>query len=276
MVDTSSHMKVSWQGLALACLVIAVASLGSLVIVASIKNVDVLSTVALALAVLAFAAQLAIAIAQGQSATQQLLQSERVNTEARSLLSEIRSGSNELSLTVRQQFDFVLRHALGSAIPRAVKEAGLGNLEPNEIQRLESALGASLTSPVLSYSIAPSSAAEALDYLQTAPTEQEAGNAPDVVLNLTPIEIIALQKIAANEVRQLRFGNPIRTRVGDFAVGSGSLLKRGIIAEDPAQSLNDNGTWVRLTQSGREIARLVLLNRIPPWLTARWSHESNG
>jgi hypothetical protein len=209
MENMSSYMKVSWQSLALACLVIASASLGALVVVASVKNADVLATVALALAVLAFAAQLIIAIAQGQSANQQLLQSERVNTETQSLLSEIRSGSSELTLTVRQQFDFVLRHALGSAVPRAVREAGLDTLEPNEIRRLESALGASFAIPSLGYSVAPSSVSEALDYLQTAPTEQEAGNAPEIVLDLTPMEVIALQKIAQSEVRQLRLGTSV-------------------------------------------------------------------
>jgi hypothetical protein len=269
-----SDMKLPWRSAALGCLVIAVSCVAALAVIASLKNADVLATVALALAVLAFAAQLVIAIAQGQSANQQLLQSERVNTETQRLLSEIRSGSNELTLTVRQQFDFVLRHALGSAVPRAVKEAGLDSLQPNEIHRLESALGASFAVPGLGYSIAPSSASEALDYLQTIPTEQEVGNAPEIVLSLTPLEVIALQKIAQSEVRQLRLGTPVGVSIGESAVGSRALIKRGLIAEIPSPNSNDNRTWVRLTQGGREIARLILVDGIPPWLAARWAGES--
>jgi hypothetical protein len=269
-------MNVPWRSVALGCLITATASVATLVVVASVKNADVLATVALALAVLAFAAQLVIAIAQGQSASQQLLQSERVNTETQRLLSEIRSGSNELALTIRRQFDFVLRHALGSAVPRAVKEAGLDTLQPNEIQRLESALGAPFATPRIGSSVAPSSASEALDYLQTAPTEQEAGNAPEVVLKLTPVEVIALQKVAQNEVQQLRLGTSVGVPIGEPAVGSRSLLKHGLIAAISSPDPGDSHTWVRLTQSGREVARLVLLDGVPPWLAARWSRESKA
>lgn len=248
-----SDMRLPWRSAALGCLVIAASCAATLAVVASVKNADILATVALALAVLAFAAQLVIAIAQGQSANQQLLQSERVNTETQRLLSEIRSGNNELTLTVRQQFDFVLRHALGSAVPRAIKEAGLDTLQPNEIHRLKNALGASFAVPGLGYSVAPSSASEALNYLQTIPTETEVGNAPEIVLSLTPMEVIALQKIAQSEVRQLRLGAPVGVRVGQSAVGSMALMKRGLIAEIPSPDSNDNHTWVRLTQGGRRL-----------------------
>ena len=260
------QMKLPWRSAALGCLIVAAASIGALVVVASVKKADVLATVALALAVLAFVAQLVIAIAQGQAANQQLLQSERVNTETQSLLSEIRSGNNELTLTVRQQFDFVLRHALGSAVPHAVKKAGLGNLQPHEMERLENALEASLATPSLGYSVAPSSASEALDYLQTSPAELEAGKAPEIVLSLTSVEVIALQKIAQGELRQLRLETAVGMPITESAVGSRSLLERGLLAQIPAPSSEDNYTWVRLTQGGREIARLILLREsLPGW-----------
>ena len=92
-------LVVSWQVLAVVLVLVTVASLTSLSIVATIKNVDALSTVALALAVLAFGAQLVGSIVQGQASTQQMLQSERLNAETRSLLSEVRVTSQEIRAT---------------------------------------------------------------------------------------------------------------------------------------------------------------------------------
>jgi hypothetical protein len=114
-------LVVSWQVLAVVLVLVTVASLTSLSIVATIKNVDALSTVALALAVLAFGAQLVDSVVQGQASTQQMLQSERLNAETRSLLSEVRVTSQEIRATQSGLVDRLMGHVL-QAIPEAVEE----------------------------------------------------------------------------------------------------------------------------------------------------------
>jgi len=69
--------------------VISLASLGTLAVITSVKNVDELSTVALALAVVSFAAQLIVTLAQGQTSAQ-------VNRETMAALTEMRATTNSL------------------------------------------------------------------------------------------------------------------------------------------------------------------------------------
>jgi hypothetical protein len=274
MADTGSDLKLPWRRVAFACLVVTAASVGALVVVASLKKADTLATVALALAVLAFAAQLVIAIAQGNAASQQLLQSEKVNTQTQSLLSEIRSGSNELTLTVRQQFDFVLRHALGAAIPDAVKEAGLTDLEPTDIRRLRDALGSSLSLPTLSYSSPPSAAgAELADYLETFPTEEEAGTTPEVLRTLTPLEVVSLRRAAEATIERLRTGQEdVKLIAG--TPGAQSLMERGYLEKISSAEMGDGYFEARLTEAGRALARLLIPRNPPPWLLARLIPDS--
>ncbi|WP_146766759.1 hypothetical protein [Micromonospora noduli] len=81
-----------------------------------------LSTIALALAVLAFAAQLIVSLAQAQGSAQQLTQTERVNSETQSALAEVRSTANALLTNQSDQFNKVLSALLRSATEDAVRE----------------------------------------------------------------------------------------------------------------------------------------------------------
>ena len=278
MAEAESDMKLPWRQVAFACLVIAASSVGALVVVASLKKADPLSTVALALAVLAFAAQLVIAIAQGNSANQQLLQSERVNTQTQSLLSEIRSGSNELTLTVRQQFDFVLRHALGAAVPRAVREAGLTDLGPRDLQRLETALGASLSAPSLNlHANSQNVDANLIGYMESFPSEEEAGDTTELLMTLNPLEVSSLRVAAQFEVEDLRVGqSEIRNPLARNSPGGTSLLNRGLFEKVPAPDPDDDRIWVRLTDRGRAVARLLLARNPPAWFLDRVMPESKN
>ncbi len=112
-----------WRRIAVGLAAIAVSLTGALVIVAAVANADALSTVALALAILSFGAQLVIAISQGQAANEQLRTSERINAESRMLLADIRATTGGVLQAFQSQFDTVLRHALGEAIPEAVNES---------------------------------------------------------------------------------------------------------------------------------------------------------
>ncbi|MEU7570495.1 hypothetical protein [Micromonospora sp. NPDC049240] len=98
------------------------ASLGTLAVIVSIKDVDVLSTIALALAVLAFAAQLIVSLAQAQGSAQQLSQTERINSQTQSTLAEVRSTAHALLTNQSDQFNKVLAAALRTVTESAVRE----------------------------------------------------------------------------------------------------------------------------------------------------------
>jgi hypothetical protein len=81
----AGNFNVPARGLAIVSAVLALACLVSLAVVASIEDADGLSTVALALAILAFAIQIVVYIAQANTATQQMVRSEQLNSDTGAL-----------------------------------------------------------------------------------------------------------------------------------------------------------------------------------------------
>ncbi len=133
----SDNVVIPWQRIAFVCGLVAVASLATLVVVTAVRQPDALSTVALALAILAFAAQLAIAIVQSTASAEQRGRFEEINGDTRALLADIRATTGGVLTTVQAQFETVLRHALGEAIPEAVGESveGGGKFNPEEFEQ---------------------------------------------------------------------------------------------------------------------------------------------
>lgn len=98
--------RVSASLVAIVASFIAVASLTTLVVSLSIGDADALAAVALAFGIVAFVAQLVIALAQFGSAERSQSESGRINTETRSLLAELRAVNEEM---LRSQRDVVHR-----------------------------------------------------------------------------------------------------------------------------------------------------------------------
>ena len=115
---------IPWSGLSLGLGVVSVTSLGTLAVVATVNEVDGLSTIALALAVLAFAAQLVMSLAQGQATARQSSDTARVNSETRGLLAEITTSSQALLSNQREQYGRLLDAVLSpNTINQVVREA---------------------------------------------------------------------------------------------------------------------------------------------------------
>lgn len=114
-------LTVPWRLVSVGLAVMTVAALAALVTVASINDADELSTVALALAVLAFAAQLVVSLAQGQAATRQEAENRRIASDTQAALAEIRASTAGLMTTVGTQYDRVLDAVLRT-LPAAVAE----------------------------------------------------------------------------------------------------------------------------------------------------------
>jgi hypothetical protein len=136
-MKSDGALVLPWRRIAFGCALITIASLATLVVVTAVRQPDALSTVALALAILAFGAQLAIAIVQGQAFAEQRARFEEINADTRALLADLRATTGGVLTTVQSQFETVLRHALGEAIPEAVGESveGGGPFDPEQFER---------------------------------------------------------------------------------------------------------------------------------------------
>jgi hypothetical protein len=120
---------------------LAIGSLGALVVVASVKKADVLATVALALAVLAFVIQILVFVAQTWAASQQTAQSQAVNADTRALLSELQTQTRDTNSVLTNQYNKLLdrvlletKDELGSVVPEETAE--LRELLTNVVERL--------------------------------------------------------------------------------------------------------------------------------------------
>jgi hypothetical protein len=125
----SNVFSVRLSTLSIVLLCVTVSSVASLTVVATISKADALSTVALALAVLAFAAQLIITIAQSQSSAEQTRDTFRINAETRAVLAQIQAQGNALVAVQAGQFDKVLNRAInadtvGTAISNLTDDRG--------------------------------------------------------------------------------------------------------------------------------------------------------
>lgn len=130
--DSSPGFKVPWGALSIGLAAIAIASLGTLVVIASVQNIDALSTVALALAVLAFAAQLIVSLAQASAGAQQIAQAERINAATQSALADLRATSQSQLANQKELFTQVLRAALPAVAQEISEDAAAADGSPGE------------------------------------------------------------------------------------------------------------------------------------------------
>jgi len=124
------EIRVSW--LLLGSVLVAFGPIAALAVVASVHNADALSTVALALAIVAFAIQILVFIVQTQTASQQMLQSERLNTQTRELLVEVKTSAASTQTMVGEQFHDLLRAFLEGASTTA---AETGKFDPEQFEQ---------------------------------------------------------------------------------------------------------------------------------------------
>jgi hypothetical protein len=113
-----SGPTLRWGWLATGLAIFSAACLATLIVVVAVKNIDTLSTVALALAVLAFSAQLIVTLVQGQ-------QFGQLNADTKSALTEIRATTSSLLTNQRELVNRVLEyafHAFQTAVPAAVED----------------------------------------------------------------------------------------------------------------------------------------------------------
>jgi hypothetical protein len=220
---------------------------------APIKDADVLSTVALALAVLAFVAQLLVFIAQSWSANQQMVQSEGLNRQTQALLAQVQVSAQSTQALLSEQFDTVLRHALGTALP---KGADTDRVARNVRRELDELLA---RSPMLR---APRVLDEGrISSLKSWPSSDVGAPAAAQVGTLSPRATAYLSKFALDNLEVLTEGgapgfyvDPDETESAEELVNAG-LLQFG---EPPPEfePVRKGRVYARLTDTGEIAGRL--------------------
>ncbi len=114
--NTPGYLKLPLGGVAIAAGALALTCLAALVVVASLKHAETLSTVALALAVVTFVAQLIVFVVQAGAANQQMLQSRALHADQLQLLGEMGERARGTDATVTRIDERLLEVALGKTL----------------------------------------------------------------------------------------------------------------------------------------------------------------
>lgn len=260
--------------------VISVACLGALVVVATVKSVDTLSTVALALAVISFAAQLIVTLAQGQ-------QSAQLNSETKAALTEMRANAASLLANQSGQFNTVLNALIGQA-RTAYEEATTG--EPGDGQsaleagadlsqtfgsRFADALARGIVQAAQAQSSqsrqppGPNSLAGWRVLLQSYPSREEGEPVVGILRNLSGGAMARLAELVSSSMNSLR---PDRAATYQGAAGqqdenpeNQQLIDAGLIERIAASSATGR-TIYQFTPSGVLAARLIRgVGERPEW-----------
>ena len=275
-----SSLRVRWSIVATSSLVLACASLGTLVVVVAIKNVDLLSVVALALAIIAFSAQLIISLIQAQAAGQQLAAAERLNAETSGILKQMSAQYAALLATQSGQFDKVLDAALSPGVVREAVQAataddsdspfGNASIDADVLAlALREAATRGMSDSTGGANFNPSQAF--VDEMRSWPSEDEAREAILVVKALTALEAGLLMRRALTSFFRARDGlaPDVLSRPGGLGPVNQRLVDKGLVeyGGEPFRR--------RLTPLGRLAARILNVggNPNPPDWVKSLSNE---
>jgi hypothetical protein len=261
---------VPWQRIALVTSLLAIAALAALILVASLKQADALSTVALSLAILAFVAQIVVFLGQAWTSSRQMLQSETLNAQTLSILSEVRTSAAGTQAMLLEQFDTVLKHALANAPGIKSAVADQDALRQQILQSVRGELAVPGGPRPLS-----EAQQERLAMLKSWPPEDEGRPVVSTVRHLSPAAIAELIRFAQDEQSVASSGGHRGFYLESDNAGQKELRERELLEEtdvpQPFVNLSEGTKWVRLTPPGITAARLFTAEGPPPQY---WSTEN--
>jgi hypothetical protein len=112
----SSRISVSWRTVAVVGAVLAVCSTTALIVVASVRGSNALSTIALSLAIVAFSSQIIIAIGQSRTDAEQIRRTEEISTRTLTALTEVQTTTQGMLHSFEGQFSKVLERVLSKTM----------------------------------------------------------------------------------------------------------------------------------------------------------------
>ncbi|MEU3456730.1 hypothetical protein ABZ671_24475 [Micromonospora sp. NPDC006766] len=267
----SGSITVSWRMVAFVCMLLAAGSTGTLAIVVPVKDVDTLSTIALALAILAFVIQIIIFVVQSWTSGQQMLQSEAINSDTRSLLTELRESAKSTNQLLANQYDKILERLLLTT-ERAVNETattGAVNLDElrSRLERdLRQALNEEIHSPTRSSRMDRLSSEQRarLNYLETYPRPSQLDETLHILLGLSPLALATLLKFGRDAMSSIINGRYEGFHRRDIGQAADELERLNLIAVAKDVSLRGSEQLLVLTPAGRKAVRPLTAIGRPP------------
>jgi hypothetical protein len=260
----AANVQISWRSVGIGATLVAVAAITSLVILASVKDVDALSAIALAMAIFAFVVQLLVFIAQTWTTSQ-------INSDTRSLLEELRTRSAGTEQLLSGQVDKLTDHLMRGPSAAAAKKGDHSvsreavRRDVEELITASQAFGADGFPPSFEPPELAASDSEAIDRLKTLPSKDEAAGLVARLNDLHPAAAAKLLRFAQDRRDSLPSGVFEGLPIDDAHSGPAveELLERGLI--EPFD--RDAHRYARLTPEGREVSRLLIgRGPVPDWL----------
>jgi hypothetical protein len=285
-----SGPTIRWGWLATGLAIFSAACLTTLIIVIAVKG-EALATAALALAVLAFSAQLIVTLAQDQ-------QFGQLNADTKSALTEMRATTSSLLTNQSDQFDRLLRFVL-EKVPGAVEDAvedvtsaddeqestdesdRAAELESALQTRLEEALRRPTRPPdvVWSSNATPKSSEVASlraqrqrewkELMAEYPSRAEGEPVVEIIRKLPPQAIATLGRVAANSTTSTREDRSVNYRRRDDQISEvlKRLIETGLLEKLSEVTQHRDGSTsdrYKLTPTGIIAARILRGQGNPP------------
>lgn len=256
-----TNLIVSYRATTVASVAANLAVLATLVVVVSIKDIDALSTVALALAVIAFVAQLIVFVVQTSAANAQMLQTQELYGSMQGVLAELSEKAAGTQSVVSTMNERVIEALMGK---RIAERGGSDRPDADNVTALAQDVSSALASSAPQYlrrHVKPGDA-ETEARLRTFPSEAEAVASMDKLSQLDPLDAARLQNFAndmASNLRDDSFYDP-----GLIVSAPDSLLADGLVSEIPGSEQTVGHALGTLTPHGVELARLLLAQGDPP------------
>ena len=262
------------------------ASLTALAIVAAQKDAGTLETIALALAIVAFVAQVLIFIAQSITTTQQLIRSETIYDETLRALEQIQASTEGTKAAVEGQLERLLTAVLEKALPQTAAQ-GVDVTSPAFVAGVARDVAALLNrSTERASSVSGSDDTVEGDpwpprvptpndpiivrTLQTFPSPEESGEILDRLEALPDNELFWLRLLARDEIRYRGRPNAYYDPGAFLAVEQvpNSMELEFVAFYDPPRVNDDGDPLLVLTDEGRRHARILSARGRPPMAIA--------
>jgi hypothetical protein len=270
-------VRVSLAAIAIGAGAVAAGAITALVVIAAVRKVETLTTVALALAIVAFVTQILLFIAQTWS-------SGHLNAETMGFLSELRTRSQGTEALLNKQID-KLTDDLMARGAAARKETRDPELTRERVRRdVAAALGSSeLTAmsqegafrrhPLNPRNLPRPQLEPLAELVATFPTEDEARALLPILRALSPSAVGELMRFGRDlqDVYMQESGVPGFPADEPSSEQQKELLDKGLLEDitslGQGNPLGDGKPWLVLTEKGRDVARLgVGRGPIPTYL----------
>jgi hypothetical protein len=243
---------------------VAVIALAALAVVASIKNANTLSTVALSLALMSFVLQILIFVVQTYAINNQMLDAQRLYGEMRDALADIKARAEGTQSVVERVSDRLLEAALGKAA--AESRDAVDVTSPEFARRVREVLRGAEEGSDTTDAYPPSTRdPAAYEMMRTWPTGDAAQEAAGIASGLGETARGLLARFAIDELKSQRPGAQLGPGLYSGRSPGIEELTEGDLLEVVPGYVGEEGDLLRrLTPAGRHVARLFTANPPPP------------